>query len=348
MTVVRDRLSDILREVVGVEPPPADVDLVNSGLIDSLTLITLLAELEEAFVIEIPLEDLDLKEIQTLDRLADLVERQRHATAEESIAPVDEHLLLLRAGGDGPPVFLFPNLTGIALALRPLAHALRGAGSVHALTPVAHEDRQPPLRVEDLADVYARAIRSLPEGADCVLGGVSFGGLVAFETARRLRASGTSVAHVVLMDARPASQSLTRVEYLLFRLTQPLRALLYVAPHPRERLPELAEKAAPLLPARVRARLGLDRRASEPSEWQRIADAAAQVYRPGAYGGDVTLLVTAKAPLTTFRPQTVWHRRVHGALTIRPIPGGHLDFLQGGRLAGIAAHISRVLEALRS
>lgn len=55
----------------------ADADLLSSGLLDSLALVDLLARLEQAWSITIPLDQLDLEDVRSVRRIAALVARQR-------------------------------------------------------------------------------------------------------------------------------------------------------------------------------------------------------------------------------------------------------------------------------
>ena len=67
---VRERLSALLARTLNVEPPPPDTELIESGFLDSLQLVELLAALETTFGIAIAAEDLDLENFRTLDHLA--------------------------------------------------------------------------------------------------------------------------------------------------------------------------------------------------------------------------------------------------------------------------------------
>ncbi len=356
MTAIRDEVSDLLREVVGVPPPAGHVDLIESGLIDSLALISLLAELEQAFSIEIPLEDLSLQDIQTLDRLVSLVERLPRRDAGDRVLTAHPLVVSLREGGGRPPLFLFPNVMGAPLALRPLALALETDRPIYGLAPLAHEHRTPGLGVEEIAEHYVAAVRAHGDPRGCVIGGVSFGGLVAFEVARRLRDAGEEIGRLLLLDTRPAARSLGPTAYAGFRLLQPLHVLRDVVPDLRSRAPEAIRRARGLLNVAAQTRLEAGFRPPPPREqavvadpaqedeaWSRFAHQAGQAYRPGRYGGDVSLYVTARRPLSTFKPESVWSRVIDGDLTIHGIPGTHLDFLRDGWLEGMAVRLSTVL-----
>jgi acyl carrier protein len=70
-TVERVRL--LIREVLSVEVPHDDTDMVSSGLLDSLALVSLIAEVEHEFELELPLDDLDVDQFRSAERIARLV-----------------------------------------------------------------------------------------------------------------------------------------------------------------------------------------------------------------------------------------------------------------------------------
>ncbi len=67
----------LFEEALQVEAPDADADIIDGGLLDSLSLVTLLFELEQVYGVRIPLETLEIDDVRTLRRLAGLVSRQR-------------------------------------------------------------------------------------------------------------------------------------------------------------------------------------------------------------------------------------------------------------------------------
>lgn len=66
-------IADLFEQSLGLPAPDPEVDLVASGVLDSLSLVTLLFELEQAFGIQLPLETLDVEDFRTLHRIAGLV-----------------------------------------------------------------------------------------------------------------------------------------------------------------------------------------------------------------------------------------------------------------------------------
>ncbi len=67
------RISGLIRDRLSVEVPTVDTDLIESGLLDSLGLVTLIAALEEAFACELPLDDFDLERFRSIARIGEFL-----------------------------------------------------------------------------------------------------------------------------------------------------------------------------------------------------------------------------------------------------------------------------------
>jgi acyl carrier protein len=74
------RLLDLFANAFQIEAPAADLDLIDSGVLDSLQLVELLYRLEQEFGTRIPIEDIDLDDLRTLDRIAGLIEARTATT----------------------------------------------------------------------------------------------------------------------------------------------------------------------------------------------------------------------------------------------------------------------------
>jgi acyl carrier protein len=72
-TINVERLRALMLQHLHVEVPSADIDLLDSGLLDSLQLVDLLLLIEEHFGRRIPIEAIDLEDLRTLTRLAQLL-----------------------------------------------------------------------------------------------------------------------------------------------------------------------------------------------------------------------------------------------------------------------------------
>jgi amino acid adenylation domain-containing protein len=125
--------------------------------------------------------------------LASLAAEIRSAPAARMAPP----LVPLREGGEGRPFFWFHALDGRTLCYADLARRLPG----RPLYGLETEDGSASL--EDLAASYAEAVAAVQPRGPYLLGGWSFGGIVAWETARRLEERGEEIALLALIDSRP-------------------------------------------------------------------------------------------------------------------------------------------------
>lgn len=64
------RLKALFRDKLHLHVESGGTDLLESGLLDSLTLVDLLLHLETDFGLRVSLEELDLEAFRTLDRIA--------------------------------------------------------------------------------------------------------------------------------------------------------------------------------------------------------------------------------------------------------------------------------------
>jgi acyl carrier protein len=78
---VIEQVEDIFKEVLHIEPPGPDANLIAPRGLDSLPILELAAELETRFGIDIPLDDLELDAVRSTARIAQFVERCTEATA---------------------------------------------------------------------------------------------------------------------------------------------------------------------------------------------------------------------------------------------------------------------------
>jgi D-alanine--poly(phosphoribitol) ligase subunit 2 len=68
-----DRVRLLIEDVLDIEVPDGDIDLIDSGLLDSLALVSLIAGIEEEFQLELPLEDLDVDQLRSAESIAQLL-----------------------------------------------------------------------------------------------------------------------------------------------------------------------------------------------------------------------------------------------------------------------------------
>ena len=67
------RLTRLFAERLNVEVPASDTELFDTGILDSLRFVELLAVLEEAFGVRVAVNELEIDDFRTLSRIADFL-----------------------------------------------------------------------------------------------------------------------------------------------------------------------------------------------------------------------------------------------------------------------------------
>jgi acyl carrier protein len=86
------RLGALFTDCFHIEVPSADTDLLESGVLDSLQFVELLLQLEQNFDLHIKIDDINLEDLRTLERIARLVDANSAAvrpSLQESATAVD-------------------------------------------------------------------------------------------------------------------------------------------------------------------------------------------------------------------------------------------------------------------
>ncbi|HEV3010410.1 MAG TPA: phosphopantetheine-binding protein [Burkholderiales bacterium] len=66
-------LHALFSETLNVDVPSADADLIESGLLDSLRLVELLLHIEGSLGCRVPLEEIDLDDLRSVNRIARMI-----------------------------------------------------------------------------------------------------------------------------------------------------------------------------------------------------------------------------------------------------------------------------------
>jgi amino acid adenylation domain-containing protein len=163
----------------------------------SLLAVELMARIEKQFGRRLALGAIFLG-----DTVADLAARLREPSLTQS-----SPLVLLAPGGERTPFFFVHPVGGTILQYRALARRLGVERPFYALQSPALEGNplSPEITIEALARSYLDAVRTAVPKGPYLLGGWSFGGLVAAEMARALRHAGEEVSLLALLDSHAQS-----------------------------------------------------------------------------------------------------------------------------------------------
>ncbi len=124
--------------------------------------------------------------------------------AAEEVAPAWSPLVAIQPAHSfsKPPLFFVHPLGGEVLAYYHLARHLGTDQPFYALQAATlhHQGGEPHPSIEEMAARYLAEVRKVQPQGSYMLGGSSFGGLVAFEMAQQLRGQGEKVALLAMLD----------------------------------------------------------------------------------------------------------------------------------------------------
>ncbi|WP_370469510.1 non-ribosomal peptide synthase/polyketide synthase, partial [Corallococcus caeni] len=341
------QLARIWEDVLGVRSVGVRSSFFELGG-HSLLAVRMLASIRERLGLSLPLSVLFQQ--PTVEQLARVLRDD---------AQVWTPLVPLEHGEPGQrPLFLVHPGGGNVLAYSELARRLGPSLPVYGLQSRGLDGRPVAESIEEMADLYVEAIRSVQPRGPYQLGGWSLGGVIAYEMARRLRDSGETVDLLALIDAHVPG------------LTQPSGADAHFSSEARVRIAfaqttatafgqELSLSAEALaqgdddamldhlLREGLRAHI-LDEH-SGPAQLRalfRVFQAnlfAQEKYVPRPFDGAALLLSASEAP-TGLPRHRGWEPLVRGGLEVHTVTGSHHELLQDPHLGFIVERL-RVLLA---
>jgi thioesterase domain-containing protein len=206
--------------------------------------------------------------------------------------------------------------------------------------------------VEAIADYYLEQVHQSQPRGPYLLGGYSFGGLVAYEMARRLRLSGAEVALLVIFDAcNPAlSRPTFQVDFQNglrnpVTLVNPNRVFRFLARRARGKALAPVLRWNEALHRRLNWRflgwrmLGRGRASVGPviAHVETVHELAALAYRPLPYAGRVVLFrSTAQAAADALEADGGWGQLAQGGIDVHTVSGTHGELFSAENLPFIA------------
>jgi thioesterase domain-containing protein len=186
--------------------------------------------------------------------------------------------------------------------------------------------------VPGMAAAYIAAIQSVQPAGPYLLGGWSFGGVVAFEMARQLQAGGFEVGLLALLDSHApfdGAELEERDDADLLRFALKDQAELAAAVKPEQMKPEQMK------PEQVQRLLGVYK-----TNLQALAS-----YRPQPYGGRITLFRPEGAPPEVrAREANGWSALSASPIDVCWVGGTHYTMLKQPEVRALAARLEACLE----
>jgi thioesterase domain-containing protein len=238
---------------------------------------------------------------------------------------------------------------GNVLCYLPLARHGALAGPVYGIQSPSAGILAAPWTVESLAELYLGALQEVQPQGPYLLAGWSMGGVVAFEMARLLRATGNEVALVAMVDVASPAESVALdtgpaegelVDFLadLAALAAPgLAASVELA----QALGASTSLAALLEHEDIRAALPADLGAERLEEMFALFRAhrrALVTYRPGGYdGSSLTLIRAAETAAESPDASREWSTLASDGAEVHVLPGDHYSLFRPAGVGTLAA-----------
>jgi thioesterase domain-containing protein len=143
----------------------------------------------------------------TIEQLAHCLSQGKAELSHSLIVP-------LQPNGSKPPLFLVHGAGGdILWGYANLSADLPNDQPIYGIKSSGQAGREEFTRIEDMAACYVKELRAFQPDGPYYLGGYCFGGNVAYEMARQLRADGSEVAFVALLDSAPANAGYEKIHW---------------------------------------------------------------------------------------------------------------------------------------
>jgi amino acid adenylation domain-containing protein len=344
------QLAHVWEELLGRRNVGARDDFFQLGG-HSMLAARLVTRIDQLFGVQLPLNV--LFHDATVEHLAALIRQKAEPQMQAST------LVEIQRGEARPPLFLVHPSGGNVLCYAELARHLGADQPVYGFQSSEEADggQHSHTSVEEMATLYAAALRVAQPIGPYRLGGWSMGGVVAFEMARQLEAAGEQVALLALLDAhapraRGPRTLLDEVELLsdfaqdmgltLDALTVSPEELLRRAPH--ELLPYVLElvRAAGILPPDIELR--------QLRRLYRIFKnnvTAARAYHPAA--GDTRLTLfradSSRVEGSKEEPSMGWEKLTSAVVEVYDVPGDHFRMVRAPHAEVLARKLRGCLDA---
>ena len=345
------QLAKIWSDVLGVPRVGVHDNFFELGG-ESILALRMFVQIEQTLGKKLPLAT--LIQANTIEALANALREDGWSAPWSALVPIQPN-------GTMRPFFCIHGVGGNVINYRALASHLGKEQPFYALQARGLDGKEMPLTtIEEMAAAYIEEIRRVQPEGPYLLGGLSFGGIVAFEMAQQLRELGQEAALIAAFDSNPvgysrlAAKGLSsgsfvarmkvhigmlvhgpdRVKYFFKRVRRVWRKLVYRSW--QATFAAFAKLRRPL-PESLR-------------DVQQANQLALRIYQPRVYPGQVTFFYAEREPEGfTREKQHGWSILAAGGVVSEKVAGDHLSMLEEPHVRVLAARLAaKIAEATAS
>ncbi len=313
----------------------------------SLLAVRLMSRIEQLYGKKIPLSA--LFKAPTLESLSIILRQETDGSSWSPLVPIQPH-------GSERPFFCVHPVSGNVLCYRALAQRLGAQQPFYALQARGlDDDQEPETQVEAMARDYLEAVRTVQSHGPYLLGGWSFGGLVAFEMARQLQALGEEVQLLAMLDTKAFGEGELEKDEASLLASFALHLGLS-----REQLQDAAEAISRaetddylsllLEHAKTASIIPHDMSVARLRQHFRVFEAnvrAAQSYRPAKLDTNITIFRAAERPPDVDAGATLgWSQLGLEKIEVHEVPGTHLTMMRDPHVSVLAELLNQCLERI--
>lgn len=344
-TPVEQQIAKIWEHVLGVQPIGATDNFFDLGG-HSLMAVKLFAQLEKTFEQKLPLAT--LFKAPTIRQLAKILSGSVKPQSWSTIVDIQPRgsrrplFWIHSLGGDGGGGFFYYRRLAELLGEDQPSYGIRSP-------------QEPFHQIEEMAAYYIKALREVQPQGPYQLGGFCFGGVVAYEMARQLTASGEKVGLLAILESSPPNlEHIHRdAAYSIENVYENLRDFVS---HPAGEQIEMVRKKAQKLKNVLRRKKATDEKPAAlnelidmskyPKDYVKYAEThwkALESYKPGAFSGTIHLFRARKQPLRSVDPSLGWNTVAPGRVKITVVPGTHESMVQDPNVQILAAKLKEAM-----